>query len=382
MRRFIETENAGLAPFKSSTETTPPRTPRLVCCAAMKYHKNHKKSFAPLPAFLIALSSLTAFESSADACSPPQPALTGSIPASGGTYPGNAAVFFQGYGISLEAVSVKIDGQPANFTAAPDIDALNVGYLAARIVPTPAKGQVVTIEGDFCGALNPCGNSIITFTAADPDNTPPPAPTAISFDLYDYPDFKSSGGDCQIDSDLGWFIDVTATPPADSESPVVLIVEAFRDNFFEAFVFSESSFIGGSNVSLSSRHTVDVLNQVDAPQALCFRASVRDAAGNPAGQTVDTCEPCNYRKDPAGMDSFTPPPEPMWTAADIYPGGPCDDGSGGAGGAGGASNGTGGGSETGGDEGCGCRVAGGQSSDMGIAGLALLAIAAISRRRR
>jgi MYXO-CTERM domain-containing protein len=140
--------------------------------------------------------------------------------------------------------------------------------------------------------------------------------------------------------------------------------------------------------SLSSRHTINVLNGAAAPEALCFRASVRDVAGNPAGETVHACAPCNYRKDPAGMGDFSPPPEPAWTAADIYPGGSCADGNGAGGGGGaGGSNGSGGsggsGDETGGgDGGCGCRLAGSESSDMGYAALALLSIAALARRRR
>jgi hypothetical protein len=344
------------------------------------------KSFARLPAFLIALATIAGLEGTADACSPPLPSLTSSIPATGETYPGNAAVFFLGYGISLDAVTVKIDGQPASFTAAADIDALGLGTLSARIAPTPSKGQVVTIEGNFCEPANPCDNTI-TFTAGDADNTPPAAPTAISFDIYDYPDFKSSGGDCQSDSDLAWWIDVSATPPAASESRVVLHVEAFRDETFKELVFAESTFINGPMTSLSSRHTINVLNGAAAPEALCFRASVRDVAGNPSGETVHACAPCNYRKDAAGMADFSAPPEPAWTAADIYPGGSCDNGNGagGGGGAGGSngSGGSGGSGETGGgDEGCGCRLAGSGSSDMGYAALALLSIAALARRRR
>ena len=345
-------------------------------------------SFGPLSAFLIGLATFAGIEGRADACSPPFPALTGSIPAMGETYPGNAAVFFLGYGISLDAVTVKVDGQPASLTPAADIDALGLGSLSARVVPTPTPGQTVTIEGDFCGASNPCGNSSITFKAGEPDNAPPAAPSAISFDLHDYPDFKSSGGDCQNDSDLAWWIDVSATPPAASESRVVLHVEAFRDETFQEMVFAESTFVTASSTSLLSRHTVNVLNGAAAPEALCFRASVRDVAGNPASETVHVCAPCYYRKDAAGMGDFSPPAEPTWTAADIYPGGACNNGNGAGGGAGaGGSNGSGGaggsGGETGGEgEGCSCRVAGGEKSDMGYAALALLSIAAIIRRRR
>src|SRR4051812_42966208 len=70
------------------------------------------------------LSSLTglaalAAPGRADACGPPAPGLTSSTPADGDTYPGNAAVFFNGFDIALAGVTVTIDGQPASFGPPP-----------------------------------------------------------------------------------------------------------------------------------------------------------------------------------------------------------------------------------------------------------------------
>src|ERR1044072_9374600 len=142
-----------------------------------------------------AIACVAGLEASADACSPPLPGLTGSIPANGETYPANAALYFLGYDIALGGVTVTVDGQPATLVPAPDAAVNGVEGVTARITSAPAKGQMVKIEGDFCAASGGCGASTITFTAGDSDVTPPSPPASIGFDLYDYPDFKSGGGD-------------------------------------------------------------------------------------------------------------------------------------------------------------------------------------------
>ena len=60
----------------------------------------------------------------------------------------------------------------------------------------------------------------------------------------------------------------------------------------------------------------------------------------------------------------------------------CGPGAGGAGGAGGAIGSGGSGETGGGEEGCGCRLAGSERSDTGYAALALLSLAALARRAR
>ncbi|WP_437630023.1 hypothetical protein [Sorangium sp. So ce854] len=144
--------------------------------------------------------------------------------------------------------------------------------------------------------------------------------------------------------------------------------------------------------------TADVLDGAAAPEALCFRATVMDTAGNAAGEPVHACKPCYYRKDPeTAQPGLGGPPEPAWTEEDVYPGGACDSGMGpgsgtgtgggdastGAGGSGGdGAGGSDGGGETE-ESGCSFRAAGGSggAGKAGIAALALLACAALAGRR-
>ena len=76
------------------------------------------------------------------------------------------------------------------------------------------------ISGDFCKAPGQCQPKTITFTAGPPDTDPPPLMDAVSYDVYDYADYKSSGGDCTTDSDLAFWVELqTKSPPAAGESP-------------------------------------------------------------------------------------------------------------------------------------------------------------------
>ena len=360
------------------------------------------KIFASLAGLIVASSTLSSLAPDAHACSPPAPGLVASTPKNGDTYPANAALLFYGYDITLDALIVKVDGQPATFVDAPDIASLGLGALVARISPEPEPGQTVEIAGSFCPEVA-CEPSAITFTAGELDNAPPGSPTAISFDIHDHADFVSSGGDCQSDTDLTWYVRVdTVVGAGPSESAVALLVQAFRDASFQDIVFSESQLMTGASATVSRGTTVSVLGGEAAPEALCFRASVRDLSGNVSIPKVEVCKPCRYRKDDAGGND-SHPPEPTWTSADVYPGGPCDEG--GSGGNGGGNGGNAGGGDGGGGDagsggeagggdaggengddvsvvGCSCRLPAGETSGSTAALLALLAGAAAGRRRR
>ncbi|WP_437923483.1 hypothetical protein WMF37_31200 [Sorangium sp. So ce291] len=357
-------------------------------------------------AIIAALACTAAMESSAGACSPPLPGLTGTFPESGGLLPANAAIFFEGYSVSLDGVSVTVDGEPASLVLVTDVPA--AGYsIRARIMPPPREGQAIAIEGDFCGPPESCGVKRIELTAGVADTEAPPGLSALSFDLYDHADFKSSGGDCQLDTDLSWWLTAEGEVAQGGEAPVITTIEAFRDDTFTDPVFSLSRFMNVAPLSIAIGQTAAVLDGADAPEALCFRATAMDTAGNVAGETVHACRPCYYREDPATeQPPFATPSKPAWTEADIYPGGTCDsgmepgsggvggsDGAGGSGGvggsdsAGGAGAGSGGGDgETGetSESGCSFRAAGGAGGGgaPGAAALALLACAAIAGRRR
>ncbi|WP_437643788.1 hypothetical protein [Sorangium sp. So ce362] len=330
---------------------------------------------------IAALACTLGMESSADACGMPYPGLTGVFPESGGSYPGNAALFFAGDAMSLDAVSVTVDGEPASLVAAPEVPA--AGYnLVARIEPPPSEGQAIVIEGDFCQPLATCEAVRIELTAGAADTEAPPRPSGLSFDVHDYAALGLSGGDCRSPSDVAWWITAEGEAAGTGEAPVIYTVEAFRDVTFADPVFSASGLVSAASVTMAIRQSVGVLDRVDAPRALCFRVTAMDAAGNAAGDTVHACKPCFYRKDPApAQPSFSPPPEPAWTEEDVYPGGTCDSGMEPGSGSGGGA----------GDEdtvvsGCSCRAAGESGPDSegaaGGAALALLACAALAGRRK
>ncbi|WP_437669398.1 hypothetical protein [Sorangium sp. So ce131] len=351
---------------------------------------------------LAAAASLIALESSADACGASSSGLQGTLPESGATYPANAAIFFEGYDISLEGVSVTVDGEPARLVAVPDVLA---GYtLAGRIEPTPGKGQGIVIEGDFCAPEPSCGVTRIELTAGDPDTTAPPAPAALSFDVYQHA--AHAPNNCESPSSISWWITAAGEAAGAGESPVIYKVEGFRDDTFTELAFSWNQLVEASPVEMNLRATRDVLGGTDAPEALCFRIQATDAAGNAASGAVHACKPCNYRTDPegAGPIEASPPDEPEWTSADRYPGGTCAPGEGaGAGGDGGGGGegdsgdgegeGDGGAGDDGGSldddtivRGCSCRAAGSDGAAgggaLGGAALALLAWAALVGRRK
>ncbi|WP_159397449.1 hypothetical protein [Sorangium cellulosum] len=349
---------------------------------------------------LAAVASWVALESSADACGALPSGLQGTLPESGATYPANAALLFRGYDISLEGVSVTVDGEPARLVAVPDVSFWNA--LAARIEPTPGKGQGIVIEGDFCAPEPSCGVTRIELTAGDPDTTAPPAPEALSFNVYQYA--PHAPNNCESPSSISWWITAVGEGAGAGESPVIYKVEAFRDDTFTEPVFSFNELVEASPVEMTIRGIRDTLSGTDGPEAMCFRIQATDAAGNAARGAVHACKPCNYRADPEGALPIEASDlgEPEWTSADRYPGGTCvpgvgagsgGDGGGGGGGDSGDGEGDGGGGDDGGSldddtivRGCSCRAAGSDGAAgggaLGGAALALLACAALVGRRK
>lgn len=337
----------------------------------------------------------------ADACPPPLPGVVDTIPKEGQTYPRNAPIFLFGYEILLDQFTVTVDGELATLKEA---DISTPSGLSASVFPAPAVGQTVVINGKFCEASSDCPPVALTFTAG-PDDTEAPPPVAISrFDVFDYADFRAIPGSCLLDSDLAIWVDLETPGPVDGESPRLYTLEAYRDAALQDLAFTKSGFLSSANPSIELRLGAPQLAGALAPEAFCFTVRVADAAGNPAAVApTAVCRPCNYRVDETPASDDAPPPEPMWTAEDLYPGGSCEAGStttgagGGGGGAGGndnpgGSDGAGGSNSSGGtagsgggnDDGGGCSVsaaAGGPS----MPGLVLAGVAAAltaMRRRR
>ncbi|XXX72577.1 hypothetical protein WMF30_33500 [Sorangium sp. So ce134] len=329
-----------------------------------------------------ALACTLGMESSADACGASLPGLSDVFPESGATYPGNAALFFAGHALSLDAASVTVDGAPARLVAAPDVPA--AGYdRVARIEPPPSEGQAIVIEGDFCEPTEACEPVRIELTAGAADTDAPPTPSGISFDIHDYPDSMPGAGSCVSHSHLAWWITAEGEPAGAGEAPVITNIEVFRDVTFTEPVLSMSRLMSAASMTMALHETVDVLAGAEAATAFCFRATAVDAAGNVAGEAVHACRPCFYREDrDTAEPSFSWPSEPAWTEEDVYPGGTCDSGM-----ESGSGGGAGDGDEDAAVRGCSCRAAGerGPGGEGALAGaaLALLACAArIGRRQR
>lgn len=334
----------------------------------------------------------------ADACSPLPPGVFSTIPGEGQNYPGNAAVILQGQGISLTDASVTVDGQPAALKDVSKTLFDGLGLFAVTVEPTPAAGQAVVITGTFCMAGSGCPPVALHYVATAADTVAPPTVGLGGFDVHDYVDFKSSGGDCQSDSDFAWWITVKSPIPELAKDGVVMYrIEGYADASLaggpvvEAFGYVNDT----GNAVVPIRRTVNVLKGKPLPEAMCFRVKAFDSAGNtPSISPELLCKPCNYRLDGAPLNGL-PPEQPAWTSADIYSGGPCDFSMSGAGGNfpdGGLPQTTSGAGGSGGEgndlqviDGCGCRVAGGDESASGLFGALALALGAslrLARRRR
>ena len=309
-------------------------------------------------------------------------------------------LFFSGYDISVDKVSVTVDFFEIPFKLVPVGAPSELGF-SAKVEPEPPVGHSVTLEGDFCIQPNQCETKSITYMVGEPDVTPPAETMPVSFDVYDYTDYESSGGDCTSDSDLAYWVELKAPVPDPAGSPVIYTLEAYRSDDLQKLVFTGRTFYRpqGTRASSSASRPRSSSGK-SPPEAFCFRVKTTDAASNPAPETSESpiviCKPCFYRVSDAPNAGFGPPPQPMWDSSDIYPSGPCDPSiSSGAGGNypdAGVPPGDGGGetsSSSGGQDqvigGCGCRAAGEESgSTASLARLTLLAglVMRVGRRRR
>ena len=354
------------------------------------------RSCLVVPFAALAALAVTAAAPRAHACSPLPEGIYGTVPTDGQKYPGNAAVILQGQGISPTQATVTVDGQPATLKDVSKSRFGEIGVLGVVVEPTPTAGQNVVITGTFCEPAVMCPPVTLHYEATAADTTPPPAISLTAFNAYDYPDFKSSGGDCQSNSDFAWWLHLaTPTPDQATDGAVFYSVEGYRDaSLAGGPSFTALGYVQeGWNPIVTIRSTLDNLDGKAIPDAACFRVKAYDSAGNtPSVSSELLCKPCNYRVDTVAS-SGSAPKEPTWTSADVYPGGTCDSSMSGGSGTGsssastGAGSGGGGGGGTGEEAigGCGCRVAGESNSAPGLFGALALALCAslrIGRRRR
>ncbi|MFS8069960.1 MAG: hypothetical protein ACMG6S_26650 [Byssovorax sp.] len=331
--------------------------------------------------------ALVAAAPRAHACSPLPPGVFGTVPVDGAKYPGNAAVMLQGQGILPTEATVTVDGQPATLKDVSKTRFSELGYVGVTVEPTPTEGQNVVITGTFCPPGSGCNPVTLHYQATASDTVAPSPIELLSYGIYDYTDFKSGGGDCQVDSDFAWWLKLKGTvPTALNESPLLYAIERYSDaSLAGGPVIASSGYVAVSwSSSATIRGSVEGLDGKALPEAFCFRVKTYDTAGNTPSVSPVLCEPCNYRVDSVSNGDF-PPAEPTWTAADAYSGGPCN-ASTTATGTGGASAGAGGGNN--GDGvigGCSFRVAGEGDTTSGLFGALALALGVavrIARRKR
>ncbi len=340
----------------------------------------------PLAA-LTAIPLLTA-SPRAHACTPLPEGVFSTIPAEGQKYPANAAVILQGQGISLTDASVTVDGKPATLKDVSTTLLSETDLFGVTVEPTPVAGQNVVITGTFCGVGSGCPMVALHYLATAAIAALPPPVEPVGFDVYDYPDFKSGGGDCQSDSDFAWWVRLKSPiPDPAKDGAVMYVIEGYTPAQSEGPTFKARGFVTASwNPVVTIRQYVGILGGEPLPESTCFSVETYDSAGNHSSSVKSLCKPCNYRADMVPISGL-PPAEPMWTAADIYPGGMCDSLTTGTGGASAGAGGSGGG-KTAGDQvvgGCGCSVTGEEAPISGIFGALVLALGAmmrIVRRRR
>jgi MYXO-CTERM domain-containing protein len=245
--------------------------------------------------------------------------VTSTLPADGATYPANAALLIDGFDLSidaLDAIKVTVDGVAAKLVPA-DLGP-NFATIAAMIEPQPAPGAAVVVSGNFCLDAG-CDDTKLSFTAGAPDLTAPePKPAAAFFGLYDHGDFMSSGGDCQSDSDMTFYLHVEQVVPADGEAPQRISAQYLPDG---QGGFSDSVRTSDESARVIMSVVASQLAGADPIADVCFTVRHVDAAGN-AAEPYEVCGACFQRKDEV-VPPLSSPEEPAWSDVDAVPGSAC-----------------------------------------------------------
>lgn len=273
----------------------------------------------PVLGMLIAGALVTTayMPATATACGAPAPGLTSTVPAEGATHPANAALLFSGFDLSLDQVTVTVDGAPAQLVAAPF--GSSWANFVMLVEPAPEVGQQVVVSGPVCPP-DFCDPLLLTYTAGEPDLTAPvPVPEAAFFAVYDHADFMTSGGDCQSDTDLTLYVHVTQDGAAPGAAPGV--VSASWSGGGGGGGFGDFTFASGTTASLSIPLTLAQLGGKDPASEVCVTVTARDLAGNEA-TPFEVCPACFFREDDTPIESSYVP-EPVWTEADAVPGSAC-----------------------------------------------------------
>jgi len=257
----------------------------------------------------------------ADACGATPPGLTASLPIDGASHPGNAALLFWGSELSLEAVTVTVDGEPATLVPAPFADGL--AALAVAVEPAPQAGQTVVLAGKFCQEPTDC-DAALTYTVSAPDlAAPAPIVDASFFAVYDHVPFQLQGGCEQTTVERTLYVHLQQPAPAAGEAPVFFRVEWEGEEDPGAGLIRRTEQAIEETTIIPIGLDANTLGMADVLSEVCLEVVARDAAGN-ASEPFELCPPCFLHEDEAPIDaSASLPPEPAWAEAEAVPGSAC-----------------------------------------------------------
>ena len=299
----------------------------------------------------------------AEACEPPTPEIQWHSPEDGESLPANAALLIHGVALTIDALVVEVDGQPA---ALVDAHALSGDYgtyqqpaftQAFFVDPEPAAGATVTVRGEGC--FGGCELDF-SFVTTEPDLAPPPAPVSVEFDVLDLVDadvmYELCGG--FYGPSLLYFVDVEPADLSD-ESYFVYTLEGVRADGSVAMTthFQTTSPVVSRGLAEDETFT--------SPDDVCLRVGMLDRSGNASDEAVEACLPCFYRDVSGPVELAEVPVEPAWRDEDVFDGGVCAVAGGSTGGDDGADDGTADGTDGGGSSEDGVLDDGGVPADGG-----------------
>lgn len=213
----------------------------------------------------------------------PDGAVHETLPMSGDTWPANAAIHIEGITVFSSGLTATVDGQPATLVDIPELSSVHELWLS--ISPQPAAGAEVVIQGEACASLGSNCTVDLSFTAGPADETAPPAPLSMRFDLKEVEGLHSP--DCE-GLHYGSYFAVRTTEPVDSneEAPNLYVTEVFTDSSLGDLVGRHVDLAGPEGETKLFLHFSS-----GGPDA-CVRVTSRDAAGNVASPPITTCKAC------------------------------------------------------------------------------------------
>ncbi len=234
----------------------------------------------------------------------------------GQSLPANAGIPL-GSSWSEAQLTVTVDGMPASVELAGALSGEIHDELESvkiyRIVPQPEPGQVVeaTLQ---CDALQSrcSGRPVVSYVAGPEDHEAPEPVPGVAFDIHHFPFVEANGHTCdsssETDADTAYYVRFTGVrEPCGQVFHKVEFVDA--DN-------KTRRTIAKNRIDLKQFRFLAVTDAAVDPAMPCIRVTSFDTAGN-MSEPVEVCGACRVRDDDA-TNSYYPPEEPSWSAADLF----------------------------------------------------------------